>query len=160
MTSSIALAMAGFIFLAFSLMGVDYSPYEGSDFQKFTVERVNLGKDLAIVRAESAPQQEVILVRNKYCNRGDRVQRIVKGSIKCAAKNGKSTRLADDFFMVDRYDSAAWFYTIFTGDKSYLSFDLKNFMRDFGISHMAAVSGFHLSIIIFIITIVKKLSII
>ena len=156
LSSSIALSLAAFVFLAFSLMGVDFSIYEGSDFQKYTVERTNLAKDLAIIRADLDPSK-VILVRNKNCNRGERIQRVVKGSIKCSFNKGKNSRLANDFFMVDRYDSAAWFYTIFTGDKSYLSFELRSFMRDFGISHMAAVSGFHLSIIIFLISIVRKL---
>lgn len=163
------LFLSGYFYFILVFQGNYFSPSTSQSFQPaFYVTHENFsGEMISLKGLRQSIQNEVIFLRNRGCKRGDIVEldlaKILKKKIlSCPVNPGKDKlKKAKKAFVPEVSPSAGWVYAVFTGDKTYITPTFKSFMRDFGLLHMCAVSGFHLAVIVFfamgLVYILKKI---
>ncbi|MDB2447297.1 ComEC/Rec2 family competence protein, partial [bacterium] len=148
--------MVGFTYGLLTVSGISGLDADFYSKKKHKVVRVNTSGDLAKIRNLEV-SSSYQLVKSRDCKQNDLVSLVKEGRVSCHAGGRLKEKKYLSFFLPAKSSTAGWVYAVFTGDKSFLSFELKEFMRDFGLSHMCAVSGFHLAVVLVIILGFEKL---
>ena len=146
-----------FIILTFGINAASDSritDYEGP----FFVQDMNLAGDLAVVRKVENSHLNLTPVTAYVKNRGCSINQFVtvhKSTISCRKKVEETWLLRK--IKPGQTSTGGWLYAVLSGDKTFLDYSMRSIMRDLGLSHMCAVSGFHLSIILFLADILRKI---
>lgn len=153
----------GYIYIALSWGGA--SPSDSMtqhDASSWHVVHTSLSGDIALMR-HSLDQRNYI-VRNYGCKVDSQPRFVdhIRGSISCSERDFVSVRFRilsylQQQLMIERSPVNGWIYALFTGDKRHLDVEYSALMRQLGISHLASVSGLHLTIILLCIRFVLML---
>ena len=95
------------------------------------------------------------IYKNNSINLGDKVKLYENNKYKIISKN-KSIYYSIKRFIISTFNNR-YLYTFILGDKSYLSKKVVRSYQENGISHLFAISGMHISLLVLIITKILKI---
>ena len=122
----------------------------------------NLAGDLALVKKAHATtsRKKSILVAGIGCRKWDSVKLNPPYKVKCAKNDSRPLliNVIEEKLSPERSHTTGWLFAVLTGQRQFLSHKIKKVMRELGISHMCAVSGFHLTFILVIVRVIESLA--
>ena len=77
---------------------------------------------------------------------------LVEGNKITKLKNNKNIYYLEKQFLINKLNNNPYLYTFILGDKSYLDNNVKRSYQENGISHLFAISGMHISLLVLIIS--------
>ena len=116
--------------------------------------KLHLGDKVEVQGAFKEPSSnttDYLFDYKKYLQKRN-IYYLVEGNKITKLKNNKNIYYLEKQFLINKLNNNPYLYTFILGDKSYLDNNVKRSYQENGISHLFAISGMHISLLVLIIS--------